>query len=226
MKHAGRLQRILHRISPLKRERGAMLRRFYDKIGFVNFGTVHQHDDEYDAIRGFTASLTHQDGHFAVGSYEGYDIRMVERFDILSLPGQKQHLQTWAIIEINLNVRNVPHIFFVPTGNEGAEYSRLFATQPYMQPINSLFSSHHSPEFHGRYQILARTTHARDAEVIFDSPTIVGIGSRFWPHGIEVEHGKLFVYLTEKHLTRQMLDVTLASALWLAGTIRQSQEDI
>jgi hypothetical protein len=226
MAKGGAINHILRRFSPLEREQGRVLRRFYDSVGMVHFGRVHQHDDEYDAIRGFTASLTHRDENFAVGSYNGYDIRMVNRADTTQYRHGKHSLQLWTILEVSLRVRNMPHFFFLPTGQGGEAYKKLFAEQPYMQPISSFTSTaNHSPEFHGRYQILARSTRAYDVDDLLSSPVILGIGTRFWPHGIEVEHGKLYVYIPDRKLTKQKLEQALSSAIWLADNLREVHDD-
>lgn len=216
---------MVMRFSPLSRQRGAVLRHFSDHIGLVHFGSVHQHDDDYDAIRGFTASLTHKDTDYAVGTYNGYNIRLVNRFDVVRIAGNPHHEQLWTIIEIELHTHSAPHMFFVPTGHDGGEYGRLYATQPNMQPLNSMVLDNHSPEFHGRFQIMASPTYAHRVETLFSSPIIVGIGSRFWPHGVEIEHGKLLVYITQHRLTKAVLESTLASGLWLAETIDEVSED-
>lgn len=213
------------RFSPLSRQRGVVLRKFSETIGLVHFGTVHQHDDEHGVIRGFTASLTHQDTHYAVGTYNGYNIRVVNRFDVIRIPGNPHHEQTWTIIEIELASHSAPHMFFIPTGHQAGEYGRLYATQPHMQPLNSMILNNHSPEFHGRFQILASPTYAHRVETLFSSPIIVGIGSRFWPHAVEVEHSKLLIYITQHRLTKTVLETTLASGLWLAETIDEVTED-
>lgn len=220
----GGLTHFIRAFKPAIRARGAALKKFTRSVGLVYFGTVHQHDDEYDAIRGFTASLSHRDSHYAVGTYNGYNVRLVDRFDVVKVARNPHHEQLWTILEIELENRSVPHMFFIPTGQEGGEYSRLFATQPHMQPLNSMILSNRSPEFHGRFQILASATHSHKVETLFSSPIIVGIGARFWPHGIEVEHGKLLVYITQHRLTKTVLESTLASALWLAETLDQAND--
>lgn len=226
MKRGGTtFRRMFQRFSPALRKRGATLREFADTVGLVHFGTVHQHDDDINAIRGFTASLTHRDTHYAVGTYNGYDIRMANRFDVIRIAGNPYHEQLWTIVEVELENRAVPHMFFVPTGHESGEYGRLYATQPNMQPLNSLLNENHSPEFHGRFQILASPTYSHKVEMLFTSPIIASIGARFWPHGVEIEHGKLLIYITQHRLTKAVLESTLASALWLAETIDDSIED-
>lgn len=225
MRSGGKFSRIFQRFSPAFRKRGATLKSFTQAIGLVNFGDIHQHADDLDAIRGFTASLTHKDSTFSVGTYGGYNLRMVNRFDVIRIAGNSNHEQLWTILEIELDTKNLPHIFFVPTGHEAAEYGRLYATQPHMQPLNSMILDNHSPEFHGRFQIFASATYSHRVETLFTSPIVVGIGSRFWPHGIEIEHGKILIYITEHRLTKTVLESTLASGLWLAETIDESSED-
>lgn len=219
------VRQTFRRFSSRLRQRGSALRRFSHTIGLVYFGTVHQHDDEHDAIRGFTASLTHKDTHYAVGTYNGFNIRVVNRFDVIRSVGNSYHEQLWTIIEIELDTKGVPHMFFVPTGREAGEYGRIYATQPQLQPLNSTFWDTKSPEFHGRFQILASPTHAHRVETLFTSPVIVGIASRFWPHGIEIEHGKILIYITEHRLDKAVLEIALASGLWLAETIDEVTED-
>ena len=224
-KGGGRFKLLFHRFSSDLRTRGTTLRKFSETIGLVHFGTVHQHDDDYDAIRGFTASLTHRDTHYAVGTYNGFNIRLVNRFDVIRIATNPNHEQLWTILEIELDTRGLPHMFFVPTGREAGEYGRLYATQPTMQPLNSMIFDNKSPEFHGRFQILASPAHSHQVEALFNSPIIVGIASRFWPHGIEIEHGKLLIYITEHRLTKAVLESALASGLWLAETIDESVEN-
>ncbi len=217
----------MRRVSPALRERGKILRAFSERIGLVYFGAVSQHHDDHSPIRGFTASLTHSDTHYAVGTYDGYNIRLVDRLDILHIPGRDNHQQTWTIIEIDLEIDEFPHVFFVPTGQNGEQYARLFATQPYLTPVNTLLSSSRtSPEFHGRYQLLARTTHAHHVNQLFDSPTIVAIAAHFWPYGIELQHGKLFIYLPQKKLTHTHLETALRASFWLTSTLRESSKEL
>ncbi len=214
---------MVRRFSPQLRIRGGTLRSFAKKMGFVHFGLVNQHDDDYDAIRGFTASLSHIDADYAVGTYEGYNIRMVDRFDSYK-HGTHSHEQLWCIIEISLNAARVPRIFLTPTGREAGEYDKLFSVQPYLQPLNTMVLQNHSSELHGRYQILARTTHAYEVERLLISPVVVGISSRFWPHGVELHNGKVYVYITQHRLTKTVLDTSLASGLWLAKMLDSSEE--
>lgn len=228
MKYKHTLSQAFRRISPFLRERGRVVHKFSDQLGLVYFGLVNQHEDDHSAIRGFSASLTHTDTHYCVGTYKDHDIRIVDRLDILHIPGHDNHQQVWTILEVDLAKGiEIPHVFFVPTGQEGADYARLYATQPYLVPLNTNLgsSANRSSEFHGRYQIVARATHSHHIERIFSSPIIVGIGARFWPYGIEIQNGKLYVYITEHRLRKTSLENALTSALWLAELLHETMDE-
>ncbi len=216
---------IRHRYSPKLRARGRVLKQFSESIGLVHFGSVH-HSDDHEVVRGFSASTTHVDADVSVGTYDGYDIRILNRYDTVPLMGSRTHEQFWTIFEVKLSTATVPHVVFVPTGGQGGEYTRLFTAQPHMQPLNTMLLHNKSSEVHGRFQILARTSHAHRIEELFVSPIIVGIGARFWPHGIEVHNGTLYVYITEQRLTRPLLETTMASTLWLAEMLDDNQVGI
>lgn len=215
---------MVRRFSPQLRNRAKVLKAFANRMGFVHFGLVNQHDDDYDAIRGFTASLSHLDTDYIVGTYLGYNFRIVDRFDSYK-HGTHSHEQLWCIMEIDLHKAQTPHIFLTPTGREAGEYDKLFSVQPYLQPINTMVLQNHSSEIHGRYQILARTTHVGDVEQLLTSPVVVGIGARFWPHGVELHNGKVYVYITQHRLTKTVLETSLASGLWLAEMLDELSED-
>lgn len=212
----------LYQLKPQIRSRGKVLRRFADRLGLAHFGSMHQHDDDYDAIRGFTASTSHRDSHYVVGSHEGVNVRIVDRFDMQHRLGRTVAPQGWVILEFDLAVQDIPHTFFVPTGQNGGSYQRVFAANIHMQPLNSIIQrTNHSPEFYGRYQILSRPTHSHRVEALLTSPVIFGIGEKLWPRGVEIDRSKLYVYINDEKLTTEALDVAFISGLWLANELNQ-----
>lgn len=237
----GLLRKVLSGSRPsFVRQRGKILRNFADSMGFVYFGNVNQHEDDVDVIRGFTTSLTHHDRHYAVGTYNGYNIRFVDRSDTVAVSGtssassasggavgarrhgkkhSKKRTQTWLILEIELETHGIPHMAFVPTGSAAGDYARIYSVNPTMAPLNGILTMNHSPEFYGRYQILAATTHAKRIDAMFPSPVMVAMGVKLWPHGLEIARHKLNIYLPEARLTKTLLESTLAAGLWLAETI-------
>lgn len=217
-------RQMVRRFTPQMRSRAKILRSFAHETGLVHFGLMNQHDDDYEPIRGFTASLTHIDADYIVGTFDDYTIRIVDRFDNYK-HGTHSHNQLWCIFEIELHSATVPHVFLTPTGSEAGEYEKLFTVQPHLQPLNTMLLQNHSPELHGRYQILARTAFTNDVEHLLTSPFVVGIAARFWPHGVELHNGKVYIYITQHRLTKTVLETTLASGIWLATMLDEQEQN-
>jgi len=213
---------MVRRFSPQLRIRARTLKTFADTMSFVHFGMVSQHDDDYDAIRGFTASITHLDHDYIVGTFEGYNFRIVDRFDSYK-HGTHSHEQLWCIMEIDLQTNTLPQLFLAPTGREEGEYDKVSTAFPHLQHINDSVLSNNAVELHGRYQILARPTHIADIEQVLTPAVITGIATRFWPHGLELNDGKLYLYITQHRLTKTVLESSLASGLWLAEMLDGSK---
>lgn len=224
MKSDGVLQRMLRHYSPLIRARGKVLRRFSDRIGLVYFGTVDQHEDEHEVIRGLTVSTTHKDAHFAVGSFDDYDICLVDRFDVSYDAQHKATEHSWVILQVSLQNQDLPHMFFKPVGHSPAAYNRFFTAFNTLHIINNVFSQSHPMEFHTRYELYGLATHVVTLEETLTPLVTQTIAARFWPHAIEVNEGKLYVYITEHRLNETVLSATLQAATWLAGVLDGKEE--
>lgn len=205
----------------LTRQRGKVLRSIADTLGLVSFGAVDHHKDDHDSIRGLTVSTSHKDKHYAVGAHDGYDIAMVDRHDTIRASGRtEQHL--WCIIRVSLReATSLPHVFLLPKGNGSTQFARLFTALRHMQPVNDFFTSAHSHEFHGRYDVMAAPHHAQEIETILTTTHTAGIAARFWPHAVEINNGHLYVYITEHRLSKTVLAGATSSALWLADALDQ-----
>ncbi|RWZ78763.1 MAG: hypothetical protein EOT05_03375 [Candidatus Microsaccharimonas sossegonensis] len=204
--------------------RGKVLRKFADKIGLVYFGTVDQHEDEHEVIRGLTVSTTHKDSHFAVGSFDDYDISLVDRFDVSYDVHHKVIKHSWVILQVSLQNKELPHIFFKPIGHSPAAYNRFFTAFHTLHIINDVFNENHPIEFHHRYELYGLATHVVTLEKTLNSRVTQTIAARFWPHAIEVHEGKLYVYITEPRLSEAMLAATLQASTWLAGVLDDKEE--
>ena len=224
MRSGGVLQRMLRHYSPRIRSRGKVLRRFASKAGLVYFGAVDQHEDEHDVIRGLTVSTTHRDAHYAVGSYDGYDVSMVDRFDVAYDSHRKLIEHSWIIFQIDLQDVSLPHIFFKPKGHSPAAYNKFFTAFNTLHVINDVFNDTHSHEFHARYDLYGLATHVVELEQTLTSFVTQTIAARFWPHAIEIFEGKLYVYITEHRLDETVLGATLQSATWLASVLDKKED--
>ena len=224
MRIGGVLQRMLRHYSPLIRRRGTVIRSFANKVGLVYFGSVDQHEDDHEVIRGLTVSTTHQDAHYAVGSFDDYDISLVDRFDVIANEHRQLIGHTWLIFQINLEDTSLPHLFFKPLGHSPAAYNKFFTAFNNLHVINDVFNDEHSHEFHARYELYGLATHALQLEETLTSRVTQTLATRFWPHAIEIYDGKLYVYITEHRLTETVLGATLQSATWLAGVLDKKED--
>lgn len=226
MRSGGVLQRMLRHYSPLIRARGKVIRRFVSQVGMVYFGMVDQHLDDHEVIRGLTVSTTHRDAHYAVGSYDGYDVSIVDRFDVSYDSYQHPVEHSWVIFQINLQDVSLPHIFFKPLGHSPAAYNRFFTAFNTLHVINEVFNDTHSQEFHSRYEVYGLATHVLELEQTFTPIVTQTIAARFWPHAIEIFEGKLYVYITEHRRPEleAVLGATLQSAVWLASVLDKKQD--
>jgi hypothetical protein len=224
MKSGGVLQRMLRHYSPLIRSRGKLIRRFVSKVGLVYFGTVDQHEDDHEVIRGLTVSTTHRDAHYAVGSFDGYDVSLVDRFDVSYTSHHEPTEHSWLIFQIGLQDVTLPHLFFKPLGHSPAAYNRFFTAFNTLHIINDVFNDVHSQEFHARYELYGLATHVVTLEGTITPFVTQTIAARFWPHAIEIFEGKLYVYITEHRLNETVLSSTLQSATWLASVLDKKED--
>lgn len=209
----------------LNSARGRLLRKFSKKLGLVYFGSVDQLTDDHDIIRGLTVSTTHKDAHYAVGSYDGYDISIVDRYDtVLSSDGSKTE-QTWLIMRIDLQTDELlPHIFLHPLSHAEKAYDRFFTAFHRLVPVNSMLSDAHTPEFHARYELYAPSTQVADIEAYLTPDVSRMIATRLWPHAVELINQRLYIYTADKTLTDTTLNTALESGLWLARIFDRQQD--
>jgi len=225
MRSGGVLRRMLRHYSPRLRARGTLLRHFAARLGLVYFGTVDQLEDEHEVVRGLTVSTTHRDTHYVVGSFDGYDISLVDRFDVVMDANHQPAEHAWLIYQVTLqNNTALPHFFLKPRGYSPTAYSKFFTAFNTLHIINNVFNETHSPEFHARYDVYGLATHAYQLEETFTSAVTQTIAARFWPHAIELYEGKLYVYITEHRLNETVLGATLQSTMWLASVLDKKQD--
>jgi len=220
----GILKRVLRRYSPQIRSRGRVIRSFANKVNFVYFGTVDQHEDDHEVIRGLTVSTSHRDTHYAVGAYDGYDVSLVDRFDVIKHGHDAPTEHNWAILQVSLTNTDLPHIFLKPKGHSPAAYNKFFTAYNTLHIVNTMFLAAHSPEFHARYDVFGISSRALEIEESLTTQVTNTIAARFWPHAIEIFEGKLYVYITEHRLNETMLGATLESATWLASVLDKRED--
>lgn len=204
-----------------------VISRFDKKIGLVYFGAVNQRLDDYRVIRGFTASSTHQDNHFSVGSIDGYDVSMVDRSDAIFKDDGSVTFSNWIIAAIDLKTtQDVPHIFIGANHQNNKSYSTLFATNPLLNKVDLGTFENYEIEFTSRFTIYSPPADSIQVEKLFPAMSARVIGAHLWPYSVEVIQGVLYVYCDTENVTSNDLTAILNIGLWLARHIDSKIEQI
>jgi hypothetical protein len=219
-----KIHKLSHSIKDIALRNGvaSRLRRriivyFCEKVGFVYFGRVDQHHDDHHIVRGLTVSSSHQDYNYSVGSFDGYDISLVDRLDTHQTASGQYKTHNWLIFEIDLhNSADVPHVFLGAHDQTNTAYTRLFTAFPALQPVPLGTFEKHSDEFTRRYHLFASPSHFMDVERNFTADMTRTIAAHFWPLTVEVCEGALYIYADNQTLTVHLLETMLKNGLWLA----------
>lgn len=213
-------RRVLHRIGPRGRRHRNIIARFAEKSGLVYFGSVDQHHDDHEIVRGLTASATHQDDHFCVGTIDGYDIQLVDRSDSTETENGSLQAHHLIIFQIKLHTKQpIHHFLMVPRGDKAAQFAGLFASARLLQPVPVGSTADYTQEFLSRYELMSLPTHFIDTELLIDTDIARSIAAHFWPLALEIWDNSLYIYSTDTNVTTHLLNTMLQNGLWLAGQI-------
>lgn len=218
---------ILQRFVPAQVMKSQLHRRTYqqfaDKLGFVYFGYVDQRSDEHRLVRGLTVSAKHRDNHYCVGSFEGYDISLVERTDTIVFPGKAPKPQEWIVMTFDLHrLVDLPHVFVGLHTHGDAFYAQLFTKFSHFHPVLLGESQGYDPRFLQHYAVYAKPAQAISAARLFDPAMSKVIADHFTGLTIEISEGCLYVYAEQQLPTAALLERMLKYGVWLAKTLDQA----
>lgn len=201
--------------------------QFADKIGLVYFGYVDQRSDEHRLVRGLTVSARHRDNHYCIGTYEGYDITLVERSDTLHFPGKAPRAHNWIIMTFDLHTtRDLPHIFVGLRNHDEIFYAHLFTKFSSLTAVPRSVLAQHDRQFLERYALYTEPAHITASERLFNPEVTRGIAEAFHALTVEIADECLYIYAEHSHPTAHLLERMLRNGLWLAKTIdRLSSEE-
>jgi hypothetical protein len=197
--------------------------QFAERIGFVYFGYVDQRSDEHRLVRGLTVSARHRDNHYCIGSYENYDITLVERSDTIHFPGKPSRTHNWIIMTFDLHTsRDVPHVFLGFHSHNETFYAHLFTKFSQLTKIPLGTFGQHSSKFTERYALFTEPAHTITVEQLFHPAVTAVIGDSFGNLTAEVADGCVYIYAEHNRPTVQLLEKMLQCGLWLSQTIDAS----
>ena len=189
---------------------------FAERSGMVYFGYVSQRSDDHHIVRGLTVSTKHVDDHYCIGTYETYDVVLVERSD--SLRSGKRHI--WHILEFDLKTTaDIPH-FFIGSGTHGHGFHELLDTKyPALQPMTIGMTAAYSTDFSDHFNVYVTPAHAMTMEQLITPEVAASIATHFKGLVVEITERALYVYSEKPHITGELLDTMLQNGAWLASQI-------
>lgn len=223
---ANKIKAAFTKLQPLNPRRRSSFKRmitdFADRSNMVYFGFVNQLSDEHHIVRGLTVSTKHQDNHYCIGTYKGYDVVFVERSDTVLTSG---HKHTWHIMEFDLNTSSdLPHIFIGSPVHGNGFHSLMKAKYSSMLPVQLGITTPYPNEFTDYFSLITNPSHAVQAEQLIDAETAAMIGKHFKGLVIEITDASLYIYSEKPHITGTLLDTMIANGVWLARLIDQKSQ--
>lgn len=212
---------LVHTVKKIarSRQRGAVIRKVARQLGLVYFGAL-SHDDDHEVIRGITVSIRHKDNHYATGSFDGYDVSLVDRDDTVKDGSSVTH-RRWAIVQVALKHQPPASDIILLSHDTAHHYTKALSGLRHIQAIDVLVTHPYSAEFLRRYSIMAPSHHALEVNKTVTPPLADLAAIKLWPHSVELKEQKLLVYITEDRLNETVLRVAIESALWLADSLDQ-----
>lgn len=221
----------IHRLVPAKVIQSRLHKRtfqhFADKIGLVYFGYVDQRNDEHSLIRGLTVSTKHRDNHYCIGSFDNYDVTLVERVDTIHFPGKPAKTHNWIIMTFDLHKTvDLPHVFVGLFTHGDTFYAHLFTKFANFAKIHVGTLGAYDPAFSHRYTIYAKPEQALSVERMFNPAIAKTIVDQFGALTIEITNGTLYIYAEHNRPTAALLEKMLTRGVWLAKAIDAQEDDV
>lgn len=187
------------------------IQRLADAMGLVYFGYVDQRDDEHRLVRGLTVSTTHDDHHYTVGSYQGYDVSFVIRRDSIQYADKRLKEHDWTIVTADLHSSvDVPHIYIGHNTVRDTTVARLAHLS--MLP-------HAGDAFSKQYTMYGSMGQFIMIQSLFMQPVRDTIARYFTGTSIEIVDNTVYLYIMEKHPSRSQIERLFRQTIWLAQSI-------
>lgn len=196
------------------------IKQFAEKYHLVYFGKVDQRGDDYELVRGLTASTHHQDAHYTVGTIEGHDVAFVERFNRLTFPGKPVVDLVWQILQVDLERGGLPHIFINFRQHEETVYSDLFARLPHFKDLTDIFKDSDAA-FAKHARVFGPPQHYGEIGDLLP-PAVTGTLTHYFRQfDFEIHGDRLYIYAPKTRLTVQLLGDMARVGVWLASQLQQ-----
>jgi hypothetical protein len=194
--------------------------QFADKAGMVYFGYVDQRNDEHSLVRGLTVSARHRDNHYCIGSFDDYDIALVERSDTIRHPGKPAKAHNWIIMSFDLHQSvDLPHVFLGLHTHSEQFYAQLFTKFSHFSRLPESMLAGYDRTFLQRYAIYANPSQLLSAQRLFHPALTKMIAEHFGGLTIEISEGCLYLYAENHRPSSALLEKMLKYGVWVAKAL-------
>ncbi len=190
-----------------------------DRFDLVYFGSVSQHSDEHQMVRGFTLSPTHTDRHYCVGTVAGKDVILLERTDTISFPDKPSKKYRWVVLQIDLVKPIAVHILLNGNCHDDTLYSTLLLRHRTMQLYDQFAVSAIDRQFASAFRVYAPLQHMTDIAHLLTPETASVLGHHFKQFDFELFHDRLLVLAQTDTPTPAKIEKMFQAGLWLADEI-------
>lgn len=209
------------------RTRKRVIAQFAKKIGLIYFGFVNQLSDEHRIIKGFTVSSTHHDNSYCVGTFEGYDLALVDRSDAIWQQNGEIKICNWLILAIELHTKQeIPHFLLKASHHETTSFDSFFTIFHEMNKVDFGTFEEYGIDFISRFDVYAKSSDSIEIEKIFPANTARVIGAHFWPLSVEQQKNIVYIYADMDKITPSLLNTMLENGLWIARHLDSIIENI
>ena len=195
-----------------------IVKQFATKYHLVYFGHVDSQEDDHQLIRGVTASTRHTDNHYTVGSFDGHDIMLVQRRNVVTFPGKPDTEYKWLIMETNLKHGGLPHIFIDGHRHDETFYANLFVKEPKFQDFHQTLAAR-DPVFSAKYKVFALPHQYQEVGAVLLPELTTALVQHFPQFDFELVDDRLYVYASAHVVTVATLQEMLRASTWLASSL-------
>lgn len=191
-----------------------LMRDFAHKFGLVYFGTMNARQDEYEMVRGVTLSTDHQDKHFIIGNYRGYDVTLLQRSVKMSHPHHGSRHYKWSVVQIDLKRRRVPHMLITTSAHDRIFFDNLQIKLANFQQVNPNLLA--NKQFAHRFEVFAVTEGLDELPTVITDDLMSALAHYFRNFDVELFDDQVIVYTSQPRVTNILLQEMLREGLWIA----------
>lgn len=199
-----------------------LIRQFTNKYNMVYFGRVDPRTDDYELVRGMTASASHSDAHYSVGTVNGYDITLLERRNKVIHPGKQPRDYRWLIMQFDLHRKGLPHAFIDANHHDETFFANMFIAFSQFQNLTPTLA-HYNRDFASQFKVFTAQANFADTLHLLHGTIAMTLTAHYKQFDYEINDDQLLVYASNVILTPLILHDMLRVGLWLANELDHFQ---